>query len=89
MVTYRTGTGRRLYMITSADARQGTVYLYIKFAIIPPKKQVAKIRKTEADPDSDEDENHTCSRLQKFQEHLFVAYYSSPAAQAKYIFQYL
>jgi len=36
-----------------------------KFAIIPPKKQVVVIRKIEAD--SDGDENHTCSRLQKNQ----------------------
>jgi len=38
-----------------------------KFAIIPIKKQVVKIRKIEAEFDSDSDENHTCSRLQKFQ----------------------
>jgi len=33
-----------------------------KFAIIPPKKQVVKIRKIEADSDSNGDENHSCSR---------------------------
>jgi len=36
-----------------------------KFAIIPPKKQVVKLKKTEADSGSDGDENHTCLRLQK------------------------
>jgi len=36
-----------------------------KLAIIPPKKQVVKIRKIEANADSDGDENHTCPRLQK------------------------
>jgi len=36
-----------------------------KFAIIPQKKQVVKIRQIEADSDSDCDENHNCSRLQK------------------------
>jgi len=30
-----------------------------KFAIIPPKKQVVKIGKIEANSDSDGDENHT------------------------------
>jgi len=43
-------------------------YIYIsisKFAIIPPKKQVDKIRKIEANSDSDGAENHTCPRLQK------------------------
>ena len=40
--------------------------LISKFAIITPKNQVVKIRKTEADPDSDAGENHTCSRLQNF-----------------------
>ena len=35
-----------------------------KFAIIPPKKQVVKIRKIEADSDSNGDKNHTCSRQQ-------------------------
>ena len=38
-----------------------------KFAIIPPKKQVVKIKKIEADSDIDGDGNHTCSRLQNFQ----------------------
>jgi len=38
-----------------------------KFAIIPPKKQVVKRKKIEADSDIDGDGNHTCSRLQKFQ----------------------
>jgi len=38
-----------------------------KFAIIPQKKQVVKIRKIEAYSDSGCDKNHTCSRLQKFQ----------------------
>ena len=38
-----------------------------KFAIIPPKKQDVKIRKIEANSDSDGDENHTCLRLQKIQ----------------------
>jgi len=38
-----------------------------KCAIIPPKKQVVKIKKIEADTDSDGDGNHTCSRLQKNQ----------------------
>jgi len=36
-----------------------------KFAIIPLKKQVVKIKKIEADSDIDGDGNHTCSRLQK------------------------
>jgi len=36
-----------------------------KFGIIPQKKQVVKINNIEADSDSDYDENHTCSRLQK------------------------
>jgi len=36
-----------------------------KFAIIPPKKQVVKIRKSESDPDSTGDENYICSRLQQ------------------------
>ena len=35
-----------------------------KFAIITPKKQLVKIRKIEADADSD-GEKHTCSRQQK------------------------
>jgi len=35
-------------------------------AIIPKKKQVVKIRKVETDSDSDCDENHTCSKQQKF-----------------------
>jgi len=39
--------------------------LILKFAIIPSKKQVVKIKKIEADSGSDGDENHTCSRLQK------------------------
>jgi len=49
VVTYRTSAGRRLYIITSADARHGTVHgcnkcsrammytLISTFAIIPPK----------------------------------------------------
>ena len=37
-----------------------------KIAIIPPKKQVVKKGKIEADSDSDGDENHTCLRLQIF-----------------------
>ena len=36
-----------------------------KFAVIPPKKQVVEIRKIETVYDSNGDENHTCSRLQK------------------------
>jgi len=36
-----------------------------KFAIIPLKKQVVKIRKIESEPDSTGDENHICSRLQQ------------------------
>jgi len=40
--------------------------LISKFATIPPKKQVVKIRKIEADPDSNGDENHTCSKHQHF-----------------------
>jgi len=60
-----------------------------KFAIILPKKQIVKIRKIEADSDIDGDENHLCSRLQKFQKHLFVVCLSSLSAQAKYIFLYL
>jgi len=36
-----------------------------KIATIPPQKQVVRIRKIEADSDSDGKENHTCSRLQK------------------------
>jgi len=43
-----------------------------KLAIIPSKKQVVKIRKIEADPDSDGEENHSSSRLQIFHKHLFV-----------------
>jgi len=39
--------------------------LISKFAIIPSKKQIVKIRKIEADSDSDRDENNTCSKLQK------------------------
>jgi len=40
--------------------------MYIsKFVNIPLKKQFVKIRKIEADSDSEGDENHTCSRLQK------------------------
>ena len=35
--------------------------LVSKFAIIPSYKQVFKIRKTEADFDSDGGERHTCS----------------------------
>jgi len=38
-----------------------------KFTIIPPKKQVVKIRKTEADSVSDGSENHNCSKLKKIQ----------------------
>jgi len=60
-----------------------------KFAVIRPKKQVVKIRKIEADPDSDGGDNHAFTRLQTFQQHLFVACYSSSAAQAKYIYLYL
>jgi len=52
-----------------------------KFAIIPQKKQVVKIRKIKADSDSDSDENHTWSSLQKI-----VSSKSSSAAQAIYIF---
>jgi len=91
--TYRTGACRRLYMITPADVRPGTVlcpsgvvrdepdtvrcpadftrivtyndeFFYLKFAIIPSKKQVVKIKKLESDSDSNGDENHTCSILQ-------------------------
>jgi len=36
----------------------------LKFAIVPPKKRVVKIRKIEADSDIDGDKNYTCSRLQ-------------------------
>ena len=61
--------------------------LISEFAIILLKKQVVKIRKTEADSDSDGGENHTCSRLQK--KHSFVACYLSSVAQAKYIFLYI
>jgi len=74
MVTYRTGAVRHLYMKTLADARRCRNFsraimntFTSKFAIIPHKKQVVKIRQNEADSDSDYDENHTCSRLQKFQ----------------------
>ena len=100
VVTYRTGTVRRLYMKTSAGARPGTVqcrtvpcrryirsaghrtvpgrfytnfhvknciHLHKKSPIFYKKKHVIKIRKIEADSDSDCDENHTCSRLQKNQ----------------------
>ena len=78
VVTYRTGAVRRLYIKTSAGAVRDQPILHefarammntfiSKFAIIPQKKQVVKIRKIEADSDSDCDENHTCSRLQKFQ----------------------
>jgi len=45
-----------------------------KLAFIPSKKQVVKIRKIEADSDSDGEENHTSSRLQNFHKHLFVAW---------------
>jgi len=38
-----------------------------KFAIIPPKKLVVKIKKIEADCNIDGDGNHKCSRLQKIQ----------------------
>ena len=37
----------------------------IKLATIPSKKLIVKIRKIEADSDSDGKENHTCSSLQK------------------------
>ena len=52
------------------------------------KIQVVKKRKIEAGPDGDGGENHACTRLQTIHEHLFVACYSSSAAQAKYIFLY-
>jgi len=103
MFTYRTGAGRRLYTITSADARPGTVrcrtvpgrrckrsaehrtvpgqfytnfyvqwyiHLYQNSPPFPPKKQVVNIRKIEADSDRDVEENHTCSKLHKFQKKL-------------------
>ena len=35
--------------------------LISKFAIIPPKTQFVKIRKIEADSDSDRGKNHTCT----------------------------
>jgi len=38
-----------------------------KFANIPAKKQVVKMKKIEADSDSDGYGNYTCSRLQNFQ----------------------
>ena len=60
-----------------------------KFPTIPSKKQVVKIRKIEAAPDSDGDEKRTCTRLKKNQQHLFVACHLSAAAPAKYIFLYL
>jgi len=41
--------------------------LISKVAIIPPKKQVFKIRKIEADTDSDGGENYTCTGLHKIQ----------------------
>jgi len=40
-------------------------FIYIKNAIILPKKQVVKIKKIESDFDIDSNGNHTCSRLQK------------------------
>jgi len=51
-----------------------------KFAIIPQKKQVVKIRKIEADSDSDCDENHTCSRLQKNSKALVKRFLKVPGA---------
>ena len=41
------------------------MYTFIsQFAIIPPKKQVVKLRKIDADSDCDGGENYTCTRLQ-------------------------
>jgi len=98
MVTYRTGGGRRLYMVSSAYTKPGTVrcpdcvvrdqpdtkrcladclrmkhiftcndvYNNIKIRHLSLKKQVDKIRNTDADSKSDGCENDTCSRLQTF-----------------------
>jgi len=38
-----------------------------QISIIPPKKQVVKIRKIAADYNSDGDKYHTCASLQNFQ----------------------
>jgi len=62
---HRTVPGR---FCTDENSSRAMMYTLIsKFAIIPPKKQVVKIRMTQADSNSDEDENHNCSRLQKIQ----------------------
>jgi len=60
------------------------------FAIIPPKKEVVKIRKTKSDSDSDGGENHTCTRLQTFHFHYFACYSSSDALENEiYIYLYI
>jgi len=74
VVTYRTGAGRRLYMITSADAGRSPygivrcpavvvrdVYINIKNRHYSTKQQIVKTRNTEADDDSGGGENHTYS----------------------------
>ena len=45
------------------------------------QRNVVKIRKTEADSDSDGGETHTGTRLHNIYQHLFVACYSFSAAQ--------
>ena len=59
------------------------------FAISPPKKQVAKIRKTKSDSDSDGGENHTCSRLQTFQFHFLHVIHHQMRLKTKYICIYI
>jgi len=40
------------------------IYTFIsKFATIPSKKQIVKIRKIEADPDSDGEKNNTLAEI--------------------------
>ena len=57
---HRTVPGRFYTIFTCNDE-----YICIsKFGIIPPKKQFVKLRKIEADSDSDCDEKHTCSNIQ-------------------------
>jgi len=46
-----------------------------KFAIIPLKKQVVKIKTIEADSDIDGDGNHTFSRLQLLKRNIYFCIY--------------
>jgi len=60
---------RNWYLVNLALFMCNDEYIYIKqiyIAVILSKTQVVKIRKIEADSDSDGNENHTCSRLQSF-----------------------